>query len=181
MRGGDNGGDFGEIRGTKKKRASSVERKRREFSHRFAFCSRPTIYFVALQEIAIASALLEPSLVLSGPLAHRVMYPGRLLRHAAPIRTCARVRVGVRPCVGRAIVWMGREMEGTGRGVSAGALRWLLVAASPENIESRRRVEGWKVERWRRRVRPSRVERRQSRIPWTGEEEEKGIRALFHG
>lgn len=28
-----------------------------------------------------------------------------------------------RPCVGRAIVWMGRGMEGTERGVSAGALR----------------------------------------------------------
>jgi hypothetical protein len=33
---------------------------------------RPTIYFVALEEIAIASALLRGSLVLSGPLAQGV-------------------------------------------------------------------------------------------------------------
>lgn len=84
------------------------------------FSPRPTIYLVllALQEIAIASALLELSLVLSGPLAHRVMYPCyRLLRHAALIRTCAR---GASVCR-RAIVWIARREMG--RGVSAGALR----------------------------------------------------------
>lgn len=53
-----------------------------------------------------------------------------------------------------------------GGGVSAGALRWLLVAASPENTENieevRRAEEGRGEDSWE-----------------TGEEKEKGKGALF--
>lgn len=132
-----------------RRRAGSSWREKREFSHRFAFSSRPTIYFVALEEIAIASALLEPSLVLSGPLAQRVMHPGRSLRHAAPIRTCARVRgwMGMSgACVCRTRDCVDREGGGgDGEGRVCGCIT--LIAGRGLSGEHRvTKAGGWKEE-----------------------------------